>query len=102
MEAKITLVLVGYTMQQVVESTLRRIRLEPRDIFSTGMFGNFRTITYDIYVPKEETINARKDLIDAFTELNYFEPMYMAKDWMTIFIFHKPTIDKSRTRQDLL
>lgn len=89
--ATLKVTVVGQGLFTIIRGIFELIGFNEVNRVNHGALGNLRTLTYEIDLDDGEIINTRNKLIEALTanDNNYsiLLPMFVADDWMHIFVF---------------
>ena len=90
---------VGQGMFFIVRRVISLVGINKVNQINHGTLGNLKTLTYEIELKPEETIDIRNKFIEALTayngDCNIFLPMFVADDWMHIFVFNRFAVKTS-------
>lgn len=85
-EMKITV--VGLDLLRDILPILEQNGLSPINRTEGGMLGNFKTYTLVYDISTDEVIQKRREIMASLLPMkDYLSPMYLATDWMHIFVF---------------
>lgn len=90
---------VGQGLFTIIKGIFELIGLNEINRVNHGTLGNLKTLTYKIDLDDGEIINTRNKLIEALTandnNYNILLPMFVADDWMHIFVFNRFAVKTS-------
>lgn len=79
--------IVGQDISKIMTDIFESVGLNPVNQVNTGMLGNLKMLTYMFELEEGEVIEKRKKLLNAISkDPMRLMAMYVAGDWMRIFV----------------
>lgn len=90
---------VGQGLFTIIRGIFELIGINKINRVNHGMLGNLKTLTFEIVLDEGEIIKTRSKLMEAITandnNYNILLPMFVADDWMHIFVFSRFAVKTS-------